>query len=699
MGFLEEVSKRREVSPKESNREKEMGFLEEVSKRREVSPKESNREKEMGFLEEELEPVFTNNLRRSDTNPSKMRPTYKKCPEAESEELLPLQNGRTCPVRVPATSPPTFTTVNERGEQHQQRIVAHQRRQREPPSELASATSSSTSVSSTAPLLRQHHNQKEKRKSYFPLTKDARMSQKNKNIMMIVNSGALQDEKKVPKEQSSEDEEEATSGSDSDNPPAESQRGGFLKQGLAAFAVSLYSAAVGFTSAYTGPALVSMNQTSSTVQPTDQEASWIASLMPLSALLGGIFGGLLIEAWGRKGTIMATAFPFTLSFLMIALADNVPLIQAGRALAGFCVGVTSLGLPVYMGETLQPEVRGMFGLFPTTLGNMGILTAFFAGYYFDWRGLAYMGALIPLPSFLLMFFIPETPTWYMNKGNQKAAQKALKWLRGNDADITTELAEISKNSQAQDEDSASLMECLKDFFKWHHMWPLSISLGLMFFQQFSGINAMIFYTVKIFKDAGSTIDSNLAAVIVGIVNMAATLVATFLIDRLGRKMLLYISSLLMAITAASLGGFFYYKNAVGADVSHIGWLPLASFVVFVIGFSLGAGPIPWLMMGEILPAKIRGRAASIATGFNWTCTFIVTKTFVDLKEVIGMHGAFWIFSIICCGFLIFTNLCVIETRGKSLADIERRFRGEKVQVRNVRRMSSLAHIKVFSSNI
>uniref|UniRef100_A0A0A9XL62 Facilitated trehalose transporter Tret1 n=1 Tax=Lygus hesperus TaxID=30085 RepID=A0A0A9XL62_LYGHE len=633
-----------------------------------------------------------------------MRPTYKKCPEAESEELLPLQNGRTCPTRVPATSEPSFTTVNERGDQQPQRIVAHQRRQREPPSELASATSSSTSVSSTAPLLRHHQTQKEKRKSYFPLTKDARMSQKNKNIILIVNSGALQDEKKVPQHpsspaQSSEDEEEATSGSDSETRPEGPLKLGFLKQGLAAFAVSLYSAAVGFTSAYTGPALVSMNQTSSTVHPTVQEASWIASLMPLSALLGGIFGGLLIEAWGRKGTIMATAFPFTVSFLMIALADNVPLIQAGRALAGFCVGVTSLGLPVYMGETLQPEVRGMFGLFPTTLGNLGILAAMVAGYYFDWRGLAYLGALIPLPSFLLMFFIPETPTWYMNKGNQKAAQRALKWLRGKDADVTTELAEISKNAQAQDEESVSMMECLRDFFKWHHMWPLSISLGLMFFQQFSGINAMIFYTVKIFKDAGSTIDSNLASVIVGLVNMAATLVATFLIDRLGRKMLLYISSLLMAITAASLGSFFYYKNVVGADVTHIGWIPLASFVVFVVGFSLGAGPIPWLMMGEILPAKIRGRAASIATGFNWTCTFIVTKTFVDLEKIIGMHGAFWIFSFICCGFLIFTIFCVMETRGKSLADIERRFRGEKVQVRNVRRMSSLAHMKVFSSNI
>ncbi|CAB0016587.1 unnamed protein product [Nesidiocoris tenuis] len=501
-------------------------------------------------------------------------------------------------------------------------------------------------------------------------------------------------------------------------------------QGLAAFAVSLYSASVGYASAYTAPALVSMDKESSPVHPTSQEESWIGSLMPLSALLGGLVGGLLIEVLGRKRTIMATAFPFTISFLMIALATNVPLIMAGRAVAGFCVGITSLGLPVYLGETLQPEVRGMFGLFPTTLGNVGILACFVAGYFFEWQGLAFIGASIPIPCFLMMFFIPETPTWYMSNGKystlsiseprlgkmlfiklsqhcradeerfsstgrQKDAQKALKWLRGKDADISKEIAEMNKAAESEEESSVSI----QDLFQKCYLWPLSIALGLMFFQQFSGINAMIFYTVEIFEDAGSTIDSNLAAIIVGLVNLSSTLVATFLIDRLGRKILLYISSSLMAITLASLGAFFYMKEVIEMDVTHLGWLPLASFVVFVIGFSLGAGPIPWLMMGEILPAKIRGRAASIATGFNWTCTFIVTKTFVDMKTYLGPHGAFWTFGVVCTIFLVFTIAFVPETQGKSLADIERKFRGEKVQVRNVRRMSSLAHMKVFPSNI
>lgn len=203
-------------------------------------------------------------------------------------------------------------------------------------------------------------------------------------------------------------------------------------------------------------------------------------------------------------------------------------------------------------------------------------------------------------------------------------------------------------SHTEAEKSASGSQIF-ELLKRQNLKPLSISLGLMFFQQMSGINAVIFYTTSIFKDAGSTIDESLCTIIVGVVNFIAVFIATVLIDRLGRKVLLYISDAAMIITLATLGTFFYLKSS-GYNVDNIGWLPLASFVIFVVGFSLGFGPIPWLMMGEILPgekeikilneqrkwhetlfpARIRGSAASVATGFNWLCTFVVTKTFVDM---------------------------------------------------------------------
>lgn len=219
----------------------------------------------------------------------------------------------------------------------------------------------------------------------------------------------------------------------------------------------------------------------------------------------------------------------------------------------------------------------------------------------NWSGLAFLGAGLPIPFLVLMFLIPETPRWYVSQGKEDRARKALQWLRGRQADVEPELKGIMKSHHEAERHASK--NAIFDLMKRSNLKPLLISLGLMFFQQLSGINAVIFYTVSIFKDAGSTIDENLCTIIVGIVNFMATFAGILLIDRLGRKILLYISDVLMVITLMTLGTFFYYKNS-GADVSEIGWLPLASFVLFVVGFSLGFGPIPWLMMGEILPGNL-----------------------------------------------------------------------------------------------
>ncbi|CAL7946697.1 unnamed protein product [Xylocopa violacea] len=414
------------------------------------------------------------------------------------------------------------------------------------------------------------------------------------------------------------------------------------------------------------------------------QGMWIGSIMPLSALFGGIAGGPSIEYLGRRNTILATAVPFIAAWLLIALASNVAMVLVGRALCGFCVGIASLSLPVYLGETIQPEVRGTLGLLPTAFGNTGILICFVAGMYLDWRNLALLGASLPIPFMILMFTIPETPRWYISKGKTKRARKSLQWLRGKGTDITDELTAVEK-LHVESERNVS-QGAFMVLFKKGHLKPFLISLGLMFFQQLSGINAVIFYTVQIFKDAGSSIDENISTIIVGIVNFISTFVAAAVIDKLGRKMLLYISGVSMCLTLFTFGTFFYVK-AGGTDVTAFGWIPLLSLIVYVIGFSLGFGPIPWLMMGEILPVKIRGSAASVATAFNWSCTFVVTKTYEDIVSLIGPYGTFWMFgSIVLVGF-VFVIFCVPETRGRSLEEIEKRFAGP------VRRMSAVANMK------
>ncbi|XP_044020908.1 facilitated trehalose transporter Tret1-like isoform X2 [Aphidius gifuensis] len=461
----------------------------------------------------------------------------------------------------------------------------------------------------------------------------------------------------------------------------------YPSQVIAALSVSLGSMVVGFSSAYSSPGIDSMNQTAIFRDEINtNSASWIGSILPLLALFGGIAGGPFIEYLGRKRTILATAFPFIIGWLTIAMAQNVITVYIGRGICGFCVGVASLSLPVYLGETIQAEVRGTLGLLPTAFGNVGILLCFTSGMFVDWSTIAYIGAGLSIPYLALMFGIPETPRWYISKGKVKEARKSLQWLRGKNVDISDELSSIEDANANCEKHSAQ--SPVYEMLKKKNLKPLLISLGLMFFQQFSGINAVIFYTVQIFEMAGSSVPKNTSTIIVGIVNFASTFIATALIDRLGRKVLLYISTIAMITTLFSLGTFFYIKEKYpDVDIINYGWVPLTSLVIFVIGFSLGFGPIPWLMMGEILPASIRGPAASVATAFNWFIVFTVTKTFQDTMSAIGAGPTFWIFGAICCVALIFVIIWVPETRGRSLEEIEKGMSGP------VRRMSAVANMK------
>lgn len=166
----------------------------------------------------------------------------------------------------------------------------------------------------------------------------------------------------------------------------------------------------------------------------------------------------------------------------------------------------------------------------------GILLCFVAGKYMNWSELAFLGGTLPIPFLLLMLIIPETPRWYVSRNRNEDARKALKWLRGKQADVEPELKGIIKTHTDSERHSSSngVMQLLRR----NNLKPLSVSLGLMFFQQFSGINAVIFYAEKIFMDAGSTIDSSISAIILAVVNFFATFIATILIDRLGRKVIL-----------------------------------------------------------------------------------------------------------------------------------------------------------------
>ena len=296
-----------------------------------------------------------------------------------------------------------------------------------------------------------------------------------------------------------------------------------------------------------------------------------------------------------------------------------------------------------------------------------------------------------------MMFTYESPRWLLSKCKDRKAIQALAGLRGPNYLISKEIEQIKASLQR----TYSVLNQLMEFRHRSIVLPFMIVLLLMFFQQFSGINVAIFYASLIFQEAGlgaRQIDL-IVAIAIGVVQMFATLLSVILVDCLGRKVLLTLSSIGMALSSLVLGIYYYvYDNVcesclVGElDCSNIsvinntihehfpcnttsfGYLAVVCIMVLIVGFSLGWGPIPWTAMSELMPNRVRSLAVSIATFVNWTFATIITFCFKYYSNPpINNDGAWWTFALIMFLAIVMVILFLPETKGRSLEEIQEHF--------------------------
>lgn len=437
----------------------------------------------------------------------------------------------------------------------------------------------------------------------------------------------------------------------------------------------------GYTIGYSSPALPDMDS----IFNGDKDAeSWFGSLLNVGAIFGGPVAGILIGVLGRKATLMVCAVPFAVGWAFIAGSSSVWSLYLGRISTGFATGMVSLVCPVYIAEMASPSNRGLLGSSFQLCITVGILLVYALGVPLHFAWLAIVAGVFAAFLAVFMFPMPDTPSYWLIKHQRHKALAVLEKVRGPHADVDLECREIEATLDSSDNNVS-----FQEFGQRHLLQPLLISLALMFFQQFSGINTVMFYTVDIFKSTGSNIDANVATIIVGAVQVGATFVSVMLMDRLGRKVLLVMAGVLMAISSTTFGFYFLLTDSHNTTMtSHLeeeltstkdslGWLSLTSMAVYIIGFSLGLGPIPWLIMSEIFPSKARGMASAIASAFNWTCSFIITKEFLQLEEIMTKQGVFWMYAVVCVVEVIFVILFVPETKGKSLEEIENHFKSRR----------------------
>ncbi|OWR48486.1 hypothetical protein KGM_206261 [Danaus plexippus plexippus] len=406
-------------------------------------------------------------------------------------------------------------------------------------------------------------------------------------------------------------------------------------------------------------------------QPADfllntKDSSLVSSILAIGAAISALPVGFSAERFGRRPTILMLSLPFLINWLLTIFANGSGMLIAARFFAGLGTGGICVCAPMYIGEVAETSIRGSLGSFFQLFLTVGILFTFVVGGWTHWRTLSIISAVFPVLLIAVFWWMPETPQYLLGKNRRRDAERSLRWLRGPLADLSGELEEMQKDVDTASRQSAGILSMVTQRAP---LMALICSLGLMFFQQFSGINAVIFYTNNIFQSAGSNIPPVIATIIVGVVQTIATYISSLLIEKAGRRILLLQSCIIMGICLIVLGTYFKLQES-GANVGTFGWLPLVCLVLFIVSFSLGFGPIPWMMMSELFAIEFRGTATGIAVITNWCLVFIVTLCFPLLKDMIGIYSCFWVFSgfMIVCVFFVF--FLIPETKGKTVSQIQ-----------------------------
>ncbi|KAK3915004.1 Facilitated trehalose transporter Tret1 [Frankliniella fusca] len=431
--------------------------------------------------------------------------------------------------------------------------------------------------------------------------------------------------------------------------------------------------------------------------PQDPVLSWIASSLPLGAFFGCMVAGMAANRLGRQRTLLLMSVPLLAAWGFMLASDSVACLLVGRLLAGLAVGVVSVSAGMYVSEVAEASVRGTLGSFFQLQIVVGILFGYVTGLLDDPAHQVYVCMVLPVVFAALFWRMPESPVFLVSRGRSQAARDALQWLRGDDYDISDEISTIRHSimvgtlahytcgsnvsyENVSESPDRPLRYCARqtseqskasftDLFTTRAASRgMIVALGLMGAQQLSGINAVIFYAGDIFQKSGSTMSGLMCAIVVGVVQVAATFVSMVLADAAGRRVLLLLSSGVMTVCLSTLG-VYYHLSEAGHTMDGITWLPLVTVAVYIVMFSLGLGPLPWCVVSEIFSPSTKGAASSVACGANWFMAFLVTRVFKSMISALEQSGAFFVFAAIAALGTLFIALLVPETKGKSLEEI------------------------------
>jgi len=404
------------------------------------------------------------------------------------------------------------------------------------------------------------------------------------------------------------------------------------------------------------------------------QEGWAMGCALIGCALGAGLAGVLSDWLGRKKVLVFSAVMFFVSAVGTAVPQSLVIFIIFRIIGGLGVGAASMTSPMYIAEISPTRMRGRMVSLNQLAIVLGFLVVYFVNYFIDlqgnalwnqqtgWRWMFGSESLPALLLFILLLFVPDSPRWLTKQGRDAEALEILTRANGPE-DAQMEVVQIR---EALTLETGSLKQLLSPGMKI----ILAMGIALAVLQQVSGINVILYYGTEIFKQMGSGTNAALRqTIIIGVVNLSFTVVAIWTVDRLGRKPLMLIGAVGMTLTLTATGLSAFFQQT-----SH--WV-----LVFILGyiacFALSVGPVTWVILSEIFPTKIRGRAMAIATVCLWIANYVVSQTFPMMNENPWLierfhHGfPFWVYAVFCVLLFLLVWRFIPETKGKSLEEIEK----------------------------
>ncbi len=406
---------------------------------------------------------------------------------------------------------------------------------------------------------------------------------------------------------------------------------------------------------------------------------WVMGSAILGCLIGVLFSGSLSDRYGRKPLMYVAAVVFIISAIGTGVSDNLAWFIAYRVLGGIGIGIASNVSPMYIAESAPTKIRGQLVSINQLTIVIGILLAQLVNWFIaepvapnenilnswngqmGWRWMFWAEGVLAFLFFVLLFVLPESPRWLSSKLKFAEAQKVLTQIGG--ASYASREIAILETTALEEKEKINYSMLRKG------KMPKIILVGVVIavFQQWCGINVIFNYAQEVFSAAGYGVSDILFNIVItGVINVIFTFVGMYTVDKLGRRTLLMSGASGLVLIYALMGACYYFNIS--------GLVVLVLVLSAIACYAMTLAPVTWVVISEIFPTKVRGMAMAISTFALWGACFLLTFTFPMLNKGLGAHGTFWLYGAICLMGLIFIWKNLVETKGKSLEEIEKEIR-------------------------